>query len=233
MKKIITFSLWGNTYRYLGGAMQNVELAKIIYPDWICRFYIGKSTNKDFIDDLRKYDNVEVIEMGKDGDWTSMTWRFLACSDEDIDIMICRDADSRLTHREKLSVDEWVNSDKGFHIIRDSPYHNTLILGGMWGSKKGVINNMKDMINADNPGNFWQSDQTFLREKIYPLIKDNVMVHDEFLKYEPFCLKNKIERNPLHFIGQAYDGDGKILDRPEFFQDYVKDIKLTTYKRNV
>lgn len=233
MKKIITFSLWGNSYRYLGGAIQNVELAKIIYPDWICRFYIGKSTNSDFIEILSKYDNVEIIRMEEEGNWSAMTWRFFACSDTDVDIMISRDADSRLTYREKISVDEWINSTKGFHIIRDNPNHNTLILGGMWGCKKDTITNMKELISSYNPENFWQSDQIFLRKIIYPLIKNNVMVHDEFLNYESFKLKNKVERNPLHFIGQAYDGDGKILDRPEYFQEYLKDINLTIYKKNV
>ena len=233
MKKIITFSLWGNSYRYLGGAIQNVELAKVIYPDWICRFYIGKSTNPDFIEELSMYDNVEIIKMENDGSWSAMTWRFFACSDDDVDVMISRDADSRLTHREKVCVDEWLNSDKGFHIIRDNVNHNTLILGGMWGCKKGTISNMKELVSMYNPEDFWQSDQIFLKKIIYPLIKNNVMVHDEFLNYEPFKVKNKIERNPLHFIGQAYDGDGKILDRPEYFQEYIKDIKLTIYKKYV
>jgi hypothetical protein len=48
MKKIIAFSIWGNNYRYLGGALQNAELALHFYPNWICRFYIGQSTRKDF-----------------------------------------------------------------------------------------------------------------------------------------------------------------------------------------
>ena len=42
MKKIISFSLWGDNTRYLFGAIQNIELAKIYYPDWICRFYINE-----------------------------------------------------------------------------------------------------------------------------------------------------------------------------------------------
>lgn len=63
MKKVICFSLWGNNYRYLGGSLQNVELAKYYYPDWICRFYIGKSTNEKFKSILKTFDNVEIIEI--------------------------------------------------------------------------------------------------------------------------------------------------------------------------
>ena len=128
MKKIISFSLWGNNPKYTIGAIKNAELSKIIYPDWICRFYCGKSVPLDIIEKLKSYDNVEVIEMDEYGDWNGMFWRFYAC--EDADVMISRDTDSRLSFREKSAVDEWMNSDKDFHIMRDHPYHNALILGG-------------------------------------------------------------------------------------------------------
>ena len=129
MKKIISFSLWGDNPKYTIGAIKNVELSKTIYPDWICRFYCGKSVPSDIIEKLKSYDNVEVIEMDEDGNWSGMFWRFYAC--EDADVMITRDTDSRLSFREKFAVDEWLNSDKDFHIMRDHPYHNVLILGGI------------------------------------------------------------------------------------------------------
>jgi len=34
MKKIISFSLWGDNPVYTQGAIRNAELAKEIYPDW-------------------------------------------------------------------------------------------------------------------------------------------------------------------------------------------------------
>ena len=85
MKKIISFSIWGNKYRYLGGALQNAELAKYFYPDWVCRFYIGQSTNREFIEELTKFSNVEIVEMNEEGDWTGMLWRFMAASDPDVE----------------------------------------------------------------------------------------------------------------------------------------------------
>ena len=36
MKKIISFSLWGDILTYTQGAIKNVELAKEVFPDWIC-----------------------------------------------------------------------------------------------------------------------------------------------------------------------------------------------------
>ena len=207
MKKIISFSLWGTNPIYNIGAIKNSELAKTIYPDWVCRYYVGKSVPTETIKKLENFDNVEIILMDEDGNWTGMFWRFYPAGEEDVDVVIVRDCDSRLNQREKDAVDEWLNSDKGFHIMRDHPYHTTEILGGMWGSKKGVVTKIKDYINDYIKGNFWQVDQHFLRDIIYPLIKDNCVVHDEFFDNKPF--PSKREHN--QFVGQAFNEKDEML----------------------
>ena len=209
MKKIISFSLWGDNPKYTIGAIKNAEIAKEIYPDWICRFYLGKSTPIEIVKDLYGRDNTEVFVMNEIGDWSGMFWRFFPASDSDVDIMLSRDADSRLSIREKTSVDEWISSDKGFHIMRDHPVHATQILGGMWGCKLGVVVEMKSLIQKYVKGEFWQVDQNFLREKIYPIIKDNSFVNDEFFENKPFSIKREEgvdhEGYPLDFIGKPVD----------------------------
>jgi len=207
MKKIISFSLWGTNPIYNIGAIRNAELAKEVYPDWVCRFYYGTSTLNETIEKLKTFDNVELINMGVEGDWTGMFWRFYPASDNDVDVVIVRDCDSRLNQREKDAVDEWLNSDKGFHIMRDHPAHGTEILGGMWGSKKGVVNNMKELINDYIKGDFWQVDQNFLREKIYLSVKDNSIVHDEYFEHKPFPTVREYKQ----FVGQAFDENDGML----------------------
>jgi hypothetical protein len=204
-KKLITFSLWGENPKYTIGALKNVELAKIIYPNWICRFYVGKSVPKEILIHLKSNENVEIVEMDENGNWSGMFWRFNPASEDDVDIMISRDCDSRLSQREKSAVDEWINSDKGFHIMRDHPYHGVEILGGMWGVKKGVLPEMKKFIDEFIKGEFWQVDQNFLKEKIYPLIFNNSMVHDEFHNYESFKKKFPLERLNKEFVGDVFD----------------------------
>jgi hypothetical protein len=203
MKKLISFCLWGDNPVYNIGAIRNAELAKEIYPDWVCRYYVGKSTPTNTIEKLKTFDNVEIVEMDEEGDWTGMFWRFYPASEESVDVVIVRDCDSRLNKREKDAVDEWLRSDKGFHIMRDHPAHGTEILGGMWGSKKGVIENMKQMIDEYIKGDFWQVDQNFLREKIYPIVKNNYLSHDEFFENKPFPTKREHGR----FIGEKIDID--------------------------
>ena len=137
--KIISFSLWGDNPKYTVGAIRNAELAKQIYPDWICRFYLGQSVPDKIVWLLEAMQNVELVHKPVDGDWTGMFWRFEPASEEDVEVMISRDTDSRLNMREKAAVEEWLKSDKRFHIMRDHPFHKFPVLGGMWGAKKGVL----------------------------------------------------------------------------------------------
>lgn len=213
MKKVISFSLWGDNPKYTIGAIKNAELIDTIYPGWIGRFYCGKSVPIDIIEILKTYTNVEVIEMEENGDWSGMFWRFYAC--EDSDVMISRDTDSRLNLREKNAVDEWLNSDKDFHIMRDHPYHNALILGGMWGVRNGILKNIVDLIKNYNKGDFWQVDQNFLREKIYPLVVNHSFVHDSYLNYNSNSKKFPSERINKEFIGDVFDENEK--RHPEYY----------------
>jgi hypothetical protein len=218
LRKILSFSLWGSNPKYLIGAIRNAEIAGKIYPGWICRFYVGKctlQTEEKFVSQLKTFPNVEVIEMNEKGDWRGMLWRFLPISDEDVDIVISRDTDSRLSKREKSAVDEWLKSGKKFHIIRDHPYHTFKILGGMWGAKKGILPDMKDLINNYEKGDFWQVDQNFLAEIIFPRIINDVFIHDEFGEGKKIPLRRK----NFEFIGNVFD---------EFDQrhpDYWKELK--------
>jgi hypothetical protein len=204
LKKIISFCLWGTDPKYTIGAIKNAELAKTIYPGWICRYYVGNSTVSkaaDIVKQLESYKHVEVIRMSEEGDWNGMFWRFYPISENDVEVMISRDTDSRLSFREKYAVSEWLSSDKKFHIMRDHPYHTFKILGGMWGAKKGILSNMKELIDSFNKGDYWQIDQDFLSEVVYPKIAKEVLVHDEFTNAGKFPKK----RNDLEFVGSIYD----------------------------
>lgn len=199
--KIIAFSLWGDGLKYTLGAIRNAELAKTVYPGWICRFYVGQSTPEATVQKLEEFDNVQVVRMSVAGDLTGMFWRFYPASEKDVSVMISRDCDSRLNEREKSAVDEWLNSDDSFHIMRDHPNHGTQILGGMWGVKNPKLKKMKDLIDKFEKGDYYQTDQIFLSQKIYPLISNDCMVHDEFFDKKPF----PTQRMGKQFVGEPFD----------------------------
>ena len=204
MKNVISFSLWGNDRKYTLGAVKNCVLAEMYLPDWICRFYLGQDVPKDIIEQLEKYTNVELIFMEEPCDRTGMFWRFLAASDPDVHAMLSRDTDCRLCQREAAMINEWMESDKDFHIIRDHPYHATEIMGGMWGVKNGLLSDMTNMVDEYEKGDFWQVDQNFLREKIYPMVRDHALVHDPFFERKPFMTKRDYN-SKVRFIGEVFD----------------------------
>ena len=150
--------------------------------------------------------------MDQDGCWYSMFWRFFAI--EDADIAIFRDTDSRLSYREKYAVDDWINSNKLVHIMRDHKWHNVKILGGMWGLKKGILDNIRQMIKKyanDNIIGYWQIDQDFLKNIIYPLVINNSIIHNEFIKGESFAKSFPTKRYKNQYVGQPYDENNKTL----------------------
>ena len=214
MKKIISFCLWGETPMYTIGAVRNAELALTIYPGWVCRYYCGASVPTDIIDQLQSFSNTEVIMMEEEGNWHGMFWRFYAASDDDVEIVLSRDTDSRLNQREKDAVDEWLESDKDFHIMRDHRLHGIEILGGTWGAKNKVITQMVDLCNnyQKHKKNCKGTDQWFLRSIVWPLVVDNSLAHDENkFGYAGLVKPFPTPRHDSEFVGMIYDE----LDNPD------------------
>lgn len=205
MKKVVAFSLWGNQPKYNIGAINNAILRKEIYPDWISVFFLGQSVPSITIKSLKEIPDTEIVIMDSAGDWTGMFWRFLPSFDPNVDIMISRDADSRLSNREKAAVDEWLSSNKDFHIMRDHPYHNTQILGGMWGVRNHLFDTLDIDMASYEKGNFWQTDQNFLRNHVYNKVVDHSFVHDSYCGFENFSKQFPSTRINQQFVGEIYD----------------------------
>ena len=183
MKKVISFSLWGDNPVYTIGALLNADKAEEEWKDWICRYYVAPTVPAGIIEELNSRENVELIHMDEDQSWNGMFWRFFPASDPTVDVAIFRDSDSVLHIRDKMAVDEWIRSNKGVHIMRDNCQHGFPICGGMWGTKKDAIPELKELILHGfdiEEKNKHGVDQLFLRDKVYPLVMDNIYVHDEW-----------------------------------------------------
>ena len=216
MKKVITFSLWGNNKTYNIGAIRNANDAKIMYPDFECWFYIHKDTvPQETIDNLKCLSNTKIIF--KSGDIYNENckprmWRFEAIDETDVEIMMPRDTDTRILEREKLAVDNWINSGKIFHIMRDHPHHKFSILAGMFGTRKiPQIPSWIKNINLYQKYNDRMYDQDFLRDCIYPLIVNNSVIHASFYKFEYHSKNFPINYcNDYRFVGEyVYEDDSR------------------------
>lgn len=198
MKKIISFSLYGDDQKYCHGMICNIELAKIIYPEWVVRVYYGNSVPINIVDMMKNYEHVELFPMEENGKYQYMMWRFLPASDKDVEVMISRDADSRLSYREKIAVDIFLESDYLLHSIRDNLNHYD-IMGGMWGMKKNDRINMRELVESWDGHLGYHSDQDFLRQKVMPHYEDSCITHCSFyLKNYPQEPKNNF------FVGQVF-----------------------------
>lgn len=183
-RNILSFSLWGNTPRYLGGALLNAQLAPFIYPGWTCRFYCDKSVPKDIKNQLAVY-RAQIINM-PDQTFSNegLFWRFFVADDPNVDYFLIRDADAIINTQERTAVDEWLDSGKYFHIMRDRYCHTALIHAGMWGGIQGALPQMESLIEKYckeiRATRFIERtiDQQFLGDCIWPIVKKNHLAHD-------------------------------------------------------
>lgn len=220
MNKLITFSLWGNDPKYCVGAIRNAELASKVYPGWTCRFYIPKMNfggKKEWSTDcfsssvvmLQAMDNVEVVVVDEPPDWRGMFWRFRPASEDDVDVFISRDCDSRLGEREAMAVQEWLDGPKLVHSIGDHPYHfnpSHALMGGMFGMKKHACPQMNELIKqfCSQYPDAWQCDQDFLKDHVWPIVYCKVMAHSDL---HPGCNPFRTQRQGLEFVGKIFLAD--------------------------
>ena len=199
--------MWGDKDIYWVGALKNIELAKKYYPGWICRFYIDRECKKERIDSLKGL-NVEIILVDSKDSYHGMFWRFFAAADPEVYAMISRDCDSRLSEREMLCVNEWLESNKDFHIMRDHPYHAVPILGGMWGCRNKILIDMKNSIEKWNKFTNHGIDQDFLGQIIYPIVINNAIEHIDFnMNYGGNVKPFPSLRVNYEYVGEAYSED--------------------------
>lgn len=181
---IISFSLWGGSKIYNYGALENALLAPEVYPGWKCRFYVGRGVLDAVRQRLESMDHVEIVDMDMDDMFSNTLWRFTPAFTTDHTVIV-RDCDSRLNIRERLAVDEWLASDRDFHVMRDHPRgHFGRVLAGMWGARNGSLKPFRAAFerHAEKRTNRYLHDMDLLVNEVYPHVE--AFVHDEYFRYE-------------------------------------------------
>lgn len=172
-----SFCLYNSyTPYYYDGLLENIALIQKEFPDWVIYVYIGNDVPPDFQELLRSR-GCRVRPTGVSGA-INMVHRFFAIDDRDIDLMMVRDADSRVHWRDAWAIRQFVASGKMLHIIRDNKPHTVPILGGLWGMRKPSVS-IRDLHTA-RPTGFQIHlgyDQNFLANEIYPLYRNSVLIH--------------------------------------------------------
>lgn len=199
--RIISISLWGDNPRYTEGAIRNAELAKIIYPGWKLRVYLDNSVPKPIWEKLANLD-VDVIDFTNETKLSGHFWRFFAANQED-QITIFRDSDSRFSLREKKCVNSWLLQDKKFHIIRDHERHYDFpILAGMWGIKGKLSEEQFTAMEQYNNKFYYTVDQMYLSKYVWNECQSDLFISG--IKEDSSFNQSRKLVVP-HFVGQGYD----------------------------
>jgi tetratricopeptide (TPR) repeat protein len=184
-ENIIAFSLFGNHDRYTRGAVKNAIIAGGLYPGWRCRFYCD--------DTVPAQVRAALLESGADVKLMprpprfsdGLFWRFLVLDDPAVARFLIRDCDSVINIRERRAVDEWIESGRLYHILRDNPAHTDLILAGMWGGVARQLPPVTQLVQgfAYNPiTESRTADQLFLGRIVWPMIKNHCLIHDRVFR---------------------------------------------------
>jgi len=208
-RNLIVFSLWGSDARYLTGAVNNAIVARYLYPGWQCRFYVDGSVPPPAIKSLlQQRAQVRMAPKDLPAGQYGLFWRFLVEDDPEVDLYLVRDADSVMNIKERAAVEDWLASDRAFHVMRDLPTHSELILAGMWGAHRGNLGTMRARIETHVAAEMKKvnnkiTDQVFLRTAIWPIVRQSVLVHDAHFDFGEVRRYREEFRLPVRYhIGQ-------------------------------
>ncbi|MEX1075714.1 MAG: hypothetical protein WED27_04600 [Pirellulales bacterium] len=220
--RCLSFSLWGDDPVYTAGAVCNADLAAALFPGWTCIVACYRSVPRAVVCALESRANVEVRRLDADladGDSRGMFARMLIAG-EPIECMICRDADSRLSQRERLAVDDWLARGTDLHVMRDHPFHGVPIPGGMWGVRGGRLTDIGRAIAAFAPTALKGQDQAFLADWVWGRVRRGELsctVHDPFFAARPFprTAARGAANGGVWFVGQCFDENDRWTSRSD------------------
>jgi hypothetical protein len=136
-----------------------------------------------------------------------MIYRFYAIDEPEVEIMLCRDADSLVHWKDRWAIQEFLNSSYMVHVIRDNYEHIAMMMGGLWGMRKIDDISIRDLhtefkLNPKEMGA--GEDQNFLSSKLYPRVIDVVLAHYSFERCQ--FVREHAVKFPFEWTNDVYCG---------------------------
>jgi len=148
----------------------------------------------------------QIVMMPRAESHFGLFWRFLAADDPQVRYFLCRDADARLNTQEQAAVAAWLRSGRPFHVMRDALFHTELILAGLWGGVGGRLRGIGRWIERFyRPTSHRWVDQDFLRAQVWPRIRGQCLIHDNWYDLfgaQQFPLEGRLV--PPNHVGAGY-----------------------------
>jgi hypothetical protein len=182
--KVFSFCLY-NSYNalYYDGLLENMAMIQKYYPDWNTYVYIGNDVLPSFAERIGNAGGI--VRYTHDTGPINMIYRFLAIEEPGVELMVVRDADSRIHWKDRWAINEFVKSPYLAHSIRDCLVHCIPLLGGTWALKRDAnvpiglcFEHYKTAHSMmDETSKSIGKDQTFLNFYIWPRVRHSLLVH--------------------------------------------------------
>ncbi len=160
--------------------LENVDMIGRHFPDWKVYIYTAPDVEPGFLTQVAMYSNVIVKPTGKLGA-VNMIERFFAIDEPDVEVMLVRDADSRVHWRDRWAIRDFMSRPQfSVHAIRDHPHHISNLMGGLWGMRKipgFSISKQYEQFTQNPVDRGFGHDQSFLCTSIFPHIQNFTLVH--------------------------------------------------------
>jgi hypothetical protein len=193
LEKAVSFCLFNDIPKYTVGLFKNLDLAEVWYPDWTVVVYHDGTVPQEVLDELKG----RGVRLIKADQFAPMFARFLV--NDIAKRWVVRDADSRISERELVAVNIWIESGKMWHTMSDDRAHVRPVQGAMWGGYDTDVNMEEELTrfgSADNEA--WGADEDFLCDVMWPRMKPNTYVHHYRDNPIPF------HRGNPRYVGMAY-----------------------------
>ncbi|KAK2719803.1 uncharacterized protein LOC136037034 isoform X2 [Artemia franciscana] len=247
---IISFSLFGDwkdskwKSRFFRPMKKNILLAKRFYPGWEVRIYYHPNIQHVVagLSNVRLCNVMALPFAGTDLpashidlSWINpRVWRFLPLLDDYVSVFLSRDSDSIILKREVSAVEEWLNFNRSFHVMRDHPQHGAAILAGMWGARldkrrKEIREAAVDMV-LSSQDDLKSTDQRQLEYRIWPIAKSDSVVHDSY-----FCKNHRLRSRditlPFPTRRENYTFVGNVVNMSEYlFEECPEECRPVEHK---
>jgi len=189
-RKLVSFCVWGPSKLYNYGLYENALKMPEVYPGWIMHVIYTPTADQKVMQEIAKFPWVEMELIDVPNHTKNTMLRFLPAMSPKNDVIVSRDADSRLLKRDYMAVMDWLNnSNKKAHMMRDHPFNKSPIMAGLWGVRDQILAKpeivMKFAEYFRNPEfTKWSMDQRYLEKYIYPLLKNTSRIHAAFNRFE-------------------------------------------------
>ena len=211
-------SLYGDDPRYTVGALRNVQRLPVVFPGWRLRIYY-RDVLPQLVARLGEL-GAELVDATETfGGLAPMLWRMTVVDDRSVDVVLSRDADSRLTDRDAAAVDAWLSARgrPAFHCVRDHPSHaGFAVNGGLWGARR---RRLAELVAGGRPltplmadfGDEYMNDMYFLERYVWtPLCNRS---RREIYCHDSVSCDRWVGAHPLttprrwrgEHVGQVYD----------------------------